>query len=78
MSLIATVLRTDLLYRIACNDNNANTGNDIWNANCQCAGQVIDCEGTIGGSALLDCIVTTTTRTRPMISGMRTASAQVN
>jgi hypothetical protein len=30
----------------ACNDNNANTGNDTWTANCQCVGQAIDCAGT--------------------------------
>ena len=36
----------------ACNDNNANTGNDTWNVNCQCVGQVIDCQGAPGGSAL--------------------------
>ncbi|MBK8500677.1 MAG: hypothetical protein IPL52_18100 [Flavobacteriales bacterium] len=36
----------------ACNDNNPNTGNDTWSANCVCAGQVIDCEGTPGGAAL--------------------------
>ncbi len=33
----------------ACNDNNANTGNDTWNANCQCIGIAVDCEGTPGG-----------------------------
>ncbi|MCB0765356.1 MAG: fibronectin type III domain-containing protein, partial [Flavobacteriales bacterium] len=26
----------------ACNDNNASTGNDTWNANCQCIGQPLD------------------------------------
>ncbi|MCC6840972.1 MAG: hypothetical protein IT230_12515, partial [Flavobacteriales bacterium] len=36
----------------ACNDGNANTGNDAWNSNCQCVGQVIDCLGTPGGNAL--------------------------
>ena len=36
----------------ACDDGNANTGNDTWNANCQCVGQVIDCTGTPGGTAL--------------------------
>jgi len=36
----------------ACNDNNANTGNDTWTANCQCVGQAIDCAGTPGGTAL--------------------------
>lgn len=34
-----------------CNDNNANTGNDTWTANCQCVGQAIDCAGTPGGAA---------------------------
>jgi len=35
-----------------CNDNNANTGNDTWNANCQCVGQLLDCVGTPGGTVL--------------------------
>lgn len=34
----------------SCNDNNANTGNDTWSANCQCIGIAVDCEGTPGGS----------------------------
>ncbi|MBK9701707.1 MAG: hypothetical protein IPO79_16920 [Flavobacteriales bacterium] len=29
-----------------------NTGNDLWDANCVCAGQLIDCLGVPGGSAL--------------------------
>ena len=29
----------------ACNDGDANTGNDTWDANCNCVGQLIDCEG---------------------------------
>ncbi|MDQ3100275.1 MAG: hypothetical protein M3R08_02720, partial [Bacteroidota bacterium] len=37
----------------ACNDNNSNTGNDTWTANCQCVGQPIDCAGVAGGSATL-------------------------
>jgi hypothetical protein len=37
-----------------CDDGNANTGNDTWTNNCECSGQVIDCHGTIGGSAVLD------------------------
>ncbi len=39
----------------ACNDGNASTTNDKWNANCQCAGtpvQVTDCNGVPGGNAL--------------------------
>ena len=32
----------------ACSDGNANTGNDIWTANCNCVGQVIDCVGVPG------------------------------
>ncbi len=36
----------------ACNDGNASTGNDTWNASCQCVGQTIDCLGTPGGTAL--------------------------
>ncbi|MBK9701709.1 MAG: hypothetical protein IPO79_16930, partial [Flavobacteriales bacterium] len=36
----------------ACNDNNANTGNDTWDANCVCAGQLIDCLGVPNGTAL--------------------------
>ncbi|MCA9711243.1 MAG: c-type cytochrome, partial [Myxococcales bacterium] len=34
------------------NDGDPNTGNDPWDANCNCVGQLIDCEGTPGGSAL--------------------------
>ena len=30
----------------ACNDGDPNTGNDTWDANCNCVGQLIDCEGT--------------------------------
>jgi hypothetical protein len=38
----------------ACNDNNANTINDVWGANCTCAGTAVtfDCEGVANGSAL--------------------------
>jgi hypothetical protein len=36
----------------ACNDNNAATGNDVYGANCVCAGQLIDCLGVAGGTAL--------------------------
>jgi len=36
----------------SCNDNNANTGNDTWSANCQCVGISVDCEGTPGGPAV--------------------------
>lgn len=35
-----------------CNDGNAATGNDTWNANCVCAGLPIDCAGAPGGTAL--------------------------
>jgi len=35
----------------ACDDNDAATGNDTWNANCQCVGEVLDCEGTPGGTS---------------------------
>jgi hypothetical protein len=35
----------------ACNDGNANTGNDVYGADCVCAGQLIDCLGVPGGSA---------------------------
>jgi|GEM_PF-589834 len=35
----------------ACNDNNASTGNDTWNANCACVGEALDCAGTPGGAA---------------------------
>ncbi|HRO99124.1 MAG TPA: GEVED domain-containing protein, partial [Flavobacteriales bacterium] len=34
----------------ACNDNNPSTGNDTWNANCQCIGIPVDCTGVPGGS----------------------------
>lgn len=36
----------------ACNDNNASTGNDAWNANCACVGVLLDCAGAPGGTAL--------------------------
>ncbi|MBP8824475.1 MAG: T9SS type A sorting domain-containing protein, partial [Flavobacteriales bacterium] len=38
----------------ACNDGNANTGNDTWNNNCQCAGTpvALDCNGVPNGPAL--------------------------
>ncbi|MBS1582747.1 MAG: hypothetical protein JST66_11160, partial [Bacteroidetes bacterium] len=36
----------------ACDDGNAATGNDTWNANCVCVGQTIDCAGVPGGTAL--------------------------
>lgn len=35
-----------------CNDGNALTGNDTWNANCNCIGIALDCAGTPGGSIL--------------------------
>ncbi len=35
-----------------CDDGQATTGNDTWDANCNCVGELIDCEGTIGGFAL--------------------------
>ncbi|MEO8590813.1 MAG: hypothetical protein ABI432_15665, partial [Flavobacteriales bacterium] len=38
----------------ACNDNDASTGDDMWNASCLCAGQFIDCAGVPGGGAFLD------------------------
>lgn len=36
----------------ACDDGNAQTGNDAYNANCLCIGQPADCAGTPGGPAL--------------------------
>ncbi len=36
----------------ACNDGNANTGNDTWNANCTCVGQPLDCVGVPNGQTL--------------------------
>ncbi len=36
----------------ACNDGNANTGADTWNANCECLGLVLDCAGTPGGTTV--------------------------
>ncbi|MEZ4758958.1 MAG: hypothetical protein R2810_04115 [Flavobacteriales bacterium] len=35
-----------------CDDGLSTTGNDTWDANCNCVGQLIDCEGTAGGTAL--------------------------
>ena len=35
-----------------CNDNNATTGNDTWNANCTCVGVPVDCAGVAGGTTL--------------------------
>ncbi|MDQ3100089.1 MAG: hypothetical protein M3R08_01770, partial [Bacteroidota bacterium] len=37
-----------------CNDGNANTANDVYGANCVCAGQVVDCAGVAGGTASVD------------------------
>jgi len=37
----------------ACNDGIASTGNDVYNASCVCAGQLIDCLGVAGGSAII-------------------------
>jgi len=36
----------------SCDDGNAATGNDTWNANCVCAGVLFDCAGESGGIAL--------------------------
>ena len=39
----------------SCDDGNANTGNDVYDANCDCVGQPIgtlDCEGVLDGPAL--------------------------
>jgi hypothetical protein len=36
----------------ACDDGNVNTTGDVLDANCVCAGQLIDCLGVAGGSAL--------------------------
>ena len=33
----------------SCDDGLSTTGNDTWDANCNCVGQLIDCEGTAGG-----------------------------
>ena len=35
-----------------CDDGNANTGNDVYNANCVCMGVAADCTGAPGGTAL--------------------------
>ncbi|MEO7080479.1 MAG: hypothetical protein ABIY71_03090, partial [Flavobacteriales bacterium] len=37
----------------ACDDGNASTGNDVYDANCDCVGQLIDCLGVPGGSATI-------------------------
>jgi hypothetical protein len=36
-----------------CDDGNASTINDVYAANCVCAGELIDCEGVPGGSATI-------------------------
>ncbi|HNA33827.1 MAG TPA: T9SS type A sorting domain-containing protein, partial [Flavobacteriales bacterium] len=36
----------------ACDDGNSSTGNDTWTMACACEGQLIDCDGVIGGPAL--------------------------
>ncbi|MBK6342202.1 MAG: gliding motility-associated C-terminal domain-containing protein [Flavobacteriales bacterium] len=41
------------LVGTACADSNTNTGTDIYDANCNCAGQLIDCLGVPGGTALV-------------------------
>ena len=40
----------------ACNDNNANTINDLFNGSCQCAGTAVnfDCAGVANGTASVD------------------------
>lgn len=43
------VLGGPALPGTSCNDNNAFTGNDVWDANCVCAGQPFDCSGIPGG-----------------------------
>jgi hypothetical protein len=35
-----------------CDDGDPNTGNDVYDANCTCAGQLMDCTGIPGGTAL--------------------------
>ncbi|MCO6482660.1 MAG: hypothetical protein J5I62_07690 [Flavobacteriales bacterium] len=37
-----------------CDDGDASTGNDVVNASCECVGQPIDCNGDIGGTAVID------------------------
>ena len=36
---------------LPCDDENADTGNDLFNANCICAGQWLDCDTVPGGTA---------------------------
>lgn len=36
----------------ACNDNDPSTIGDVIGSNCQCAGQLVDCLGVLGGSSL--------------------------
>ena len=35
-----------------CDDGNASTGNDTWNANCACIGVPVDCVGVPGGTTV--------------------------
>ena len=35
-----------------CDDGDPNTGNDVYQPDCSCAGELIDCLGVPGGSAL--------------------------
>ena len=37
-----------------CDDGLATTGNDLWNSTCTCTGELIDCNGDVGGTASLD------------------------
>jgi hypothetical protein len=37
-----------------CNDGDPGTGNDTYDANCNCIGQQIDCNGVVGGTASID------------------------
>ena len=37
----------------SCDDGNANTGNDVYDANCDCVGQLNDCLGVPGGTATI-------------------------
>ncbi|MBK8227323.1 MAG: hypothetical protein IPK70_09135 [Flavobacteriales bacterium] len=48
-----TLVLTITVSGTPCDDGNALTGNDVYGADCICAGQLIDCLGVPGGAALI-------------------------
>ena len=59
----------------ACNDGNANTGNDTRDANCNCVGQLVDCQVLRVVPPYRVRRAMTAMRTRATTPGTRTATA---